>query len=146
MGWGLYENILDDYLSWRKRIQLSSKQAVFKFFLGFWDDLHEHYSLVDDQAANEESPFADLDSNFLVVSPGGIFHVTDAMPVLEVDRFYAIGSGKEYAFGALDVLYEQDLDPAALATRAVQTAIRFDSSCGGEIVCDTLKLKRSRQR
>ena len=133
-GWGIYENIFAAYLSKSKSPRLDSEKAIFRFFMEFWRDLHEQYSFVNDQSHQEDpSPFADLDASFLVASRKGIFHVSGNMTVTTFEQYAAIGSGADYALGALHALYEEDLDAAALAGRACGSAMAFNIYCGGEI-------------
>ena len=48
-GWGLYDNILDDYLKGKKPVRLTTKQQIFLFFKKLWPVLHEKYSFVNNQ-------------------------------------------------------------------------------------------------
>jgi len=136
-GWALYENILEDYLSRVAPPRLVSRRAVFTFFVRLWKDLGKNYSLVNDQPHQDDpTPFADLDSSFLVASPGGIYFVSSNMSVTQFSQYYAVGSGASYALGALHALYEQDLDAEVIARRACEAAVAFDIYCGGELdVC-----------
>ena len=74
-GWGLYSNILDDYLASRKRARITDQASIFSFFRQFWKDLHGRYSFVSDQRPDDDSPFGDLDASFLIASSHGIFSV-----------------------------------------------------------------------
>jgi len=140
-GWGLYGNIFNHYLSSRRTApRLSGEREIFDFFLKFWRELREKYSLVNEQANTDKEPFADLDANFLVANRKGIFHVSSNLSVCGIRRFYAIGSGCEYATGAMFALYETKQSAEAVARKAVEAAIRFDTDCGGEI---TVKKARS---
>jgi ATP-dependent protease HslVU (ClpYQ) peptidase subunit len=133
-GWGLYENILEDYLAKAGSPRLGSRSAVFSFFLKLWKQMGKKYSLVNQQPNQDDpSPFADLDSSFLVASRGGIFHVSGNLTVSEFDRYYAVGSGASYALGALHSLYGERLGAEARARRACEAAIAFDVYCGGEL-------------
>lgn len=133
-GWGLYENILEDYLGRVAPPRLTSRRAVFAFFVRLWKELGKNYSLVNDQPHQDDpTPFADLDSSFLVASPGGIFFVSSNLSVTQFSQYYAVGSGASYALGALHALYDQDLDAETLARRACEAAIAFDIYCGGDI-------------
>ncbi len=137
-GWGLYANILDDFLARKRAPKLDTERDVFRFFQTFWKVLHEHYSLVNDQCQNEEerSPFGDLDASFLLANGGGIFFVSSDTSVTEFQQYYAVGSGAEFALGALHALYDSDLDAETLARRACAAAMAFNVYCGGEIdVC-----------
>jgi ATP-dependent protease HslVU (ClpYQ) peptidase subunit len=142
-GWGLYSNILDDYLGGRRVPRLTDQRSIFAFFRVFWKDLHERYSLVSDQRHDDESPFGDLDASFLVVSARGIFSVACDMSVTEFQQYYAIGSGAPYSLGALHALYEPGVDPLRIADKAVRAAMALDLYCGGDVTSFTIAEKRA---
>jgi ATP-dependent protease HslVU (ClpYQ) peptidase subunit len=104
-GWGIYEDILDDYLTTKQNVLLDSRQQIFSFFMGFWRDLHDKYSFVKDQTdEDEDSPFGGLDSTFLIVNPHGIFYVSSNMSVTMFEKYFAIGSGSDFSFGTIYAL------------------------------------------
>jgi ATP-dependent protease HslVU (ClpYQ) peptidase subunit len=139
-GWGLYENILEDQLARGAAPRLGSRAAIFSFFLRLWRQMGKKYSLVNDQPNQDNpSPFADLDSSFLVANRGGIYHVSGNLTVSEFHAYYAVGSGAPYALGALHALFGERLGAEALARRACEAATEFDVYCGGEIDVFTLK-------
>ena len=72
---------------------------MFAFFITFWRQLHKRYQFVNDQVADEDdpSPFADLDSSFLVANRTGIYYVSSNISVMAFKKYYAIGSGASYA-------------------------------------------------
>ncbi|MBT4524507.1 MAG: hypothetical protein HOI88_02385 [Phycisphaerae bacterium] len=137
-GWAVYDDILNDFLATRPTPDLSSSRKIFTFFLEFWKALHEQYTFVNDQASQACSPFGDLDSTFLIANSGGIFTVASDLGVTPLNRYYAIGSGGEYAIGVLYTLYERTDDIAELATDAVKAAIAMNLQCGGAV--DVLQL------
>ena len=142
-GWGLYENILGDYLGKAGTPRFRDEREIFVFFNRFWKKMRKDYSFVNDQPMEDDkSPFADLDASFLIVNPVGIFHVTGQMSVTRFTRFDAIGSGGPYALGALHTLYDQKLDAPEIARRGCAAAVHFDVSCGGELDLYTVKLNQ----
>lgn len=133
-GWGIYDDILRDYLPRTRRPALRTEKEVFTFFMRLWKQLHERYSLVNDQPhEDDQSPFGDLDAAFLVVSKGSILQVSGNMSVSRFEKYYAVGSGADFAMGALHVLYDRIDDAAALAREACAAAMAFDVFCGGDI-------------
>ncbi len=139
-GWALYDDILEHYLNKRRRFSLKDRGSIFAFFVQFWKDLRKQYPFVNDQPGKEsETPFANLDATFLVASPGGIFLISSNMSVSEFRQYYAIGSGGDYAIGAMHALYGDVPDPATIAQRAVQAAMDYDACCGGRVVFRKLK-------
>jgi len=133
-GWGLYENIIDDFVAKKKRPPLTNKVSIFRFFLALWKDLHDRYPFVNDQPdRDDDSPFGDLDASFLVVNTAGIFYVASDLSVTVFEKYYAVGSGADFALGAISVLYDEEVDAEHMARRAVETALMFDPHCGGKI-------------
>lgn len=144
-GWGVYDNVFHDYLRGRRAPRFASEREIFVFFVKLWKDLRRRYSFVDDQVAEDDrSPFADLDSSFLIGNRHGIFHVSGDMSVMAFQEYYAIGSGASYALGVLHALYAVERDAVTLARRAVEAAIAFDVYCGGEIDVRRIDSKRRR--
>jgi ATP-dependent HslUV protease, peptidase subunit HslV len=140
-GWALYDDIFGHYLSKRRNIRLRDRTSIFDFFVKFWRELKKNYPFVNDQPGKEsETPFANLDASFLIASPGGIFLVSSNMSVSEFRQYYAIGSGSDYAIGAVHALYEDVKDPAHITERAVRAAIAYDSSCGGRVIERSVKI------
>jgi ATP-dependent HslUV protease subunit HslV len=100
---------------------------------------------VNEQSRSEDkTPFADLDATFLIASPGGIFLVSSNMSVSSFTKYYAIGSGGDYALGALHALYDGGNDAGALAESAVAAAKAYDSGCGGATVTREITFKRAK--
>lgn len=145
-GWSLYSNILDDWLGARKRMpSLATSPAVFRFFNDLWAQLHDRYSFVKDQPDDHDSPFGDLDSTFLVASPGGLFHVASDLSVTEFQRYFAIGSGASLAMGAVHALWDSDLSAEEIARKAAAAAIDLDLYCGAPVNVETVRLKGTRR-
>jgi len=138
-GWSVYQNIFDHYVKRQRDPRMNTERAVFDFFLKFWKSLRRNYTLVKDQRDSGDSPFSDLDSSFLVANKFGIFDVHGNMTVWEHKHYCAIGSGSQYAYGALHALYERLPSAEDIAIQAVQSAIRFDDGCGGPVECFQVK-------
>ncbi len=132
-GWGLYDNILDDYLKGKKTVRLSTKQEVFLFFKKLWPVLHEKYTFVKNQCDDSDSPFGELDSSFLIATKKRIFFVSSNMCVTEFLKFFAIGAGRDFAIGAMHVLYDQNKSAEQIAHLAIEAAISNNIYCGGDI-------------
>ena len=146
-GWTLYSNILADVLGRRRAVpRLDGEVNIFKFFTRFWEDLHERYNFVKDQADDADSPFGSLDSTFLVVCARGIYGVASDLSVLRYERYFAIGSGAPIALGAVHALYDSECDAEAIAHRAVLAAIDHDVYCGPPVHVATVRERATRTR
>ena len=146
-GWTLYSNILADVLGRRRAVpRLDGEASIFKFFTRLWEDLHERYNFVKDQADDADSPFGSLDSTFLVVCARGIFGVASDLSVLHYERYFAIGSGAPVAIGAVHALYDSECDAEAIAHSAVLAAIDHDVYCGPPVHVATVRERAARTR
>ncbi|MDG2093698.1 MAG: hypothetical protein P8J89_00310 [Phycisphaerales bacterium] len=132
-GWAVYDDIIDHWMKEKEPPALDSKMAVFSFFLELWRSMREGYPFVNDQANSKDTPFTDLDSSFLVASKGGLFKVSSDLGVTEFKRYASIGSGSEYAIGAIEALWDRIDDDQSLVTAALETACRLDVHCGGSL-------------
>ena len=133
-GWALYANILDDYLASKEEEPvLLSEPDVFRFFLELWQAMKEHYSFVNDQCADDDSPFANLDASFVVANQDAIFHIGSNLSITRFEQYTAVGCAADYALGALFATYEHEDDPEALARKAVSASMALDIHCGGDV-------------
>lgn len=132
-GWAVYDDILDHFLAIAGPPPLNTRREIYAFFLEFWKALRETYSLVNEQSASKETPFGDLDATFLIASEGGLFKVSSDLGVTEFKQHHAIGSGSEYALGAMHVLVDSEADDSDVVRGACEAAIAMDASCGGEV-------------
>ena len=131
-GWAVYDDIIDHWMQSKDAPDLTSKTNVFSYFLELWRSMRDGYPFVNDQANSKDTPFTDLDSSFLIASQGGIFKVSSDLGVTEFKQYASIGSGSEYALGAIEALWDRVEDDDELVRAAVQSACRLDVHCGGE--------------
>lgn len=138
-GWALYDNLLSDYIQSIEILpNLHNETTIFRFFVDFWKKMKADYNFINDQCDDKNSPFADLDAQFLLVNAKGIFSVSPNMNVIRFKQYYAIGSGADYALGALHASYDDAIDAASIAHQSVTSAIALDTSCGGDVNLITL--------
>jgi len=85
----------------------------------------------EDMPKPDKTEEGDSDGQCLWVFPSGRIRVVDSSGYYDVAAdFFAIGSGSEYALGAMAV--------GASAEAAVKAAIIMDVNCGGEIQVERL--------
>ena len=71
----------------------------------------------------------------------GIFGVYSYREVFEFDRFWAIGSGRTYALGAMFTAYDKARSARELAEAGVRAGCEFDKNSALPLKAHTLKLK-----
>lgn len=112
--------------------------AIFETMRRMHSAMKEDYFL--NPKEDDEQPFESSQMNCLIANTSGIFGVYSLRSIQEYKRYYAFGSGSEYALGALTALYEEPLDAEAIAIRAVECAAKNDSATGTPVTFHTLTL------
>jgi ATP-dependent HslUV protease subunit HslV len=91
---------------------------------------------------DEDDPYESSQIVCLIANPGGIFGVYSYREVFSFDRFWGIGSGRNYALGAMHAVYDRpDLDAGAIARIGVEAGIEFDKSSAAPIDVHTVRLQ-----
>ena len=71
----------------------------------------------------------------------GVFGVESYREVFELQRFWAIGSGRRFALGAMHAVYERAKTAREVAEAGVRAGCEFDTSSAGPVRVHTFKLK-----
>ena len=140
-GNATFKHIVTDYFdSLEAPPILDSVAAIFRVWNRLHGDFKDRYFLQPEEDKDDAIESTRMD--VLIANTRGIFGVSAQRTVQEFSRFYAYGSGGDYALGALYSAYERsDLDAEALARHAITAAAEFDDGTGLPIQSFTLTLK-----
>lgn len=89
-----------------KKISLdfSSRLGIFESFRALHPVLKQKYFLISKD--EDDDPYESTQIDALIANPSGIFGVHSLREVIEYNKFWAIGSGAEYALGAMFAVYD----------------------------------------
>jgi ATP-dependent HslUV protease, peptidase subunit HslV len=123
-GSAAHQLVFESLLKEGKGIDLGSKAAIFETLRKLHPVLKEQHFL--NPKEEEDDPYESTQITALIASPRGIYGVYSMREVFEYTRFWAVGSGREYALGAMQVLYDR-LDTAeAIARTGIECGATFD--------------------
>lgn len=122
----------------RCRRSFTGTDDIFRTFLDVHRRMKDVYYLRTDDDKDEE--FESMHMNVLLANRHGIFGVCSRRSVFEYRKFYAFGSGEQYAMGAMQVLYDRWDDPESIATAALETAAYLDCGTGLPLELRTVEL------
>ena len=88
----------------------------------------------------EDDPYESSQMTVMVANASGIFAVYSMREVFEFDRFWAIGSGRDFALGAMYSVYEKAKSAAAVAEAGVTAGAEFDTGTALPINLHEVKL------
>jgi ATP-dependent protease HslVU (ClpYQ) peptidase subunit len=131
--------LLNSYFADEKRARdFSNPQGIFETFVDMQGILKDDYFL--NPKEDEHDPFDSLQMEILVASPAGIFGVYPLRSVQEYTRYYAFGSGAEYALGAMHHAYESCPDACSVAQAGLEAATALDDSTAMPITMQEITL------
>lgn len=109
---------------------MHTRSQVFDTFLKVHQVLKEQYFL--NTKEEEDDPYESSQITALIANPGGIFGVYSYREVFSFERFWAIGSGRNFALGAMHAAWSRsDLDAQAIARIGLEAGAEFDRSTAG---------------
>jgi ATP-dependent HslUV protease, peptidase subunit HslV len=139
-GYATFKNILQDYFDHApEEIRLDSPANIFRT----WNRLHrflkERYYLMPEEDKEDALESSRMDC--LIANAHGIFGVAAHRTVQEFSRFYAYGSGADYALGAMFSVYQDHGRTAEqIAQHGVTAAAEFDDATSLPLTSFTVTL------
>ncbi len=125
-SWGL---VLTNYFSKKKTISLwKTPGQIFDLFNGMHEELKERYYL--SPPSLKFIPFESSEFQLLIINTRGIFEVEYSRVVRQYSKYSAIGTGEEYALGAINAVYDRIGDAEEIAKIGIEAAAQFDRKTG----------------
>ncbi|MDP5008806.1 MAG: MFS transporter [Glaciimonas sp.] len=106
--------------------KLSSREEVFETFSRIHAILKEHYFL--NTKEDDDDPYESSQITSLIANPHGIFGIYSYREVFSFERFWGIGSGRNFALGAMYAVYDQHLSAHQIAEIGIKAGVEFDKS------------------
>ena len=122
-----------------EELQLDSRDGLFDTFLRLHPKLKDRFFL--NTKEQDSDPYESSQFSILVANAHGIFGVESYREVFEFQRFWAIGSGRRFALGAMQAIYAKARSASELAQAGVLAGCEFDTSSAGPVRVQTFKLK-----
>ena len=123
--------------------RLGSRMEVYETFRRLHPILKEQGYL--NPKEDEDDPYESSQITALIANASGIYGVYSYREVFDYDRFWGIGSGRNFALGAMFAAYDRCRTAADVAKIGVEAGAEFDTATQGPIVLHTVKLARSRK-
>ncbi len=140
VGWKTLANIIDHMiLEKTDAFKLSNRMEIYSTLLELHAVMKDDYFLSTKTNDNKQ-PVESSQFNALIVNPNGLFEITRLREVNEYRKFWAIGSGRSYALGAMQTIYLQELTASQIAEAGVKAGCEFDQSCSLPAYVESLKL------
>jgi ATP-dependent HslUV protease subunit HslV len=126
-----FESVLQNIFG-RSVPALTTRDEIFRFFSRMHEVMRGSTFMNVIYQQGQEFEWSPLSA--LIVSRGGLFKVDSARGVYALKKFWALGTGENYALGALQALYDADLDSEEIARNALSAVTEFDQLSGRQFL------------
>lgn len=106
-----------------EKICLDSREDIFETYTRIHPILKDEYFI--NPAADKDDEYESSQIDGLLANSNGIFGMYSWRTVVQYSRFYAVGSGREFALGAMQATYEQ-CSAREIAEAGIRSAAAFD--------------------
>jgi ATP-dependent protease HslVU (ClpYQ) peptidase subunit len=136
----VFAHLVENYKS---EISLDSVAKIYNTYLKLHPILKENYFINTSESDGDSSnTYESSQIDALIANPNGIFGIYSWREVYEFEKFWALGSGMDYALGALFSNYDALETPEQIAEIAIKAACEFDDGCGLPPVIHSIELAR----
>lgn len=107
-------------------IHLNSAEEIFETLLKLQPILIEDYYIKTDENDDDTQEFESNQIYALIANRSGAYEIQSYREVHNIGQFWAIGSGKRFALGAMHAIYKSEKNPRVIAEKGLQAACEFD--------------------
>ncbi|HEX6632445.1 MAG TPA: MFS transporter [Usitatibacter sp.] len=139
-GSAAHQLVLENVLERTPNLDFHGKAAIYESFRRLHPVLKDEAFL--NPKEEEDDPYESSQMTVMVANPWGIFGVYSMREVFEFDRFWAIGSGRDFALGAMFTTYETAKTAREVAQAGVVAGAEFDTGTAPPIAMHEVKLRK----
>jgi ATP-dependent protease HslVU (ClpYQ) peptidase subunit len=125
-GSAAHQLVFESLLAKHGDLDFSTKAAIFETFRKLHPILKEQHFL--NPKEEDDDPYESTQITALVANPQGIFGVYSMREVFEYTQFWAAGSGREFALGAMVSVYGRLRTAEAIARAGIEAGATFDKN------------------
>jgi ATP-dependent protease HslVU (ClpYQ) peptidase subunit len=121
-----------------EELRFDSKQQIFQAFVKLHPKLKEGFFL--NTKEHDSDPYESSQFSIFIVNRHGAFGVESYREVFEYERFWALGSGRRFALGAMHAAWNAGHGAADVARAGVLAGCEFDTSSAAPVTLHVQRL------
>jgi ATP-dependent HslUV protease, peptidase subunit HslV len=121
----------------KDQLRLHSKDEVFDTFTRLHPILKDSFFLQTKEEDND--PYESSQFSTVIANASGVYGLYSYREVFEFKQFWGIGSGRNFALGAMYTVWDRAKTAREVALAGVRAGCEFDKNTGGQIEVFTLK-------
>jgi ATP-dependent protease HslVU (ClpYQ) peptidase subunit len=136
-GSAAHQLVFESLLRGREPLDFSNKFSIFETFRKLHPILKEQHYL--NPKEEDDDPYESTQMTALIANRNGIFGVYSMREVFEYTRYWAAGTGREFALGAMQALYTRLRTADEIARAGIEAGALFDKNSALPLTLYTVK-------
>jgi ATP-dependent HslUV protease subunit HslV len=138
-GSAAHQLVLENVLVRTPNLDFRGKGAIYESFRRLHPVLKDEAFL--NPKEEEDDPYESSQMTVMVANPTGIYAVYSMREVFEFDRFWAIGSGRDFALGAMFTVFDKAKSATAVAQAGIAAGAEFDTGTSAPVTLHEVRLE-----
>jgi ATP-dependent HslUV protease subunit HslV len=138
-GSAAHHLVVENILRKEADLHFGGKMEIFESFCKIHPLLKDEHFL--NPKEEDDDPYESSQLTAVIANKSGIYAVYSMREVFEFNRFWAIGSGREFALGAMYAVYSTSKNAEEIARVGVQAGAEFDCSSSMPMTLYSVKLE-----
>lgn len=139
VGWNAVVNIMEYLFSTQGDLfKFNNRNQIFETLTKVHKIMKEDYYI--ETSDKEEQPAETNQLEAIIINSNGLYEIGRYREVNEFSTFWAIGSGQEFALGAMNAIYNLEFTSKEIAEAGVAAAAEFDDGCSLPLHSESLTL------
>ena len=143
-GSAAHQLVLETLLKKHPEFSFHSREEIYESFRKIHPILKDEAFL--NPKEEDDDPYESSQLTALVANPYGIFGVYSMREVFEFDNFWAIGSGRDFALGAMFSVWNAKKSAEEIARIGVTAGAEYDTGTGLPMNLEVVKLKAAAKK
>jgi ATP-dependent protease HslVU (ClpYQ) peptidase subunit len=138
-GSAAHQLVLENLLARTPNLDFRGKGAIYESFRRLHPVLKDEAFL--NPKEEEDDPYESSQMTVMVANPSGIYAVYSMREVFEFDRFWAIGSGRDFALGAMYTVFDRAKTATTVAEAGIAAGAEFDTGTSAPVTLHEVRLE-----
>lgn len=141
VGWNTLSDMVDHLiLTQPDSFKLANRMEIYSTLLNLHATMKSNYFL-STKGKDNNQPVESSQFNAIIANPNGLFEITKFREVNEYRQYWSVGSGRQYALGAMQAIYSQVNTASDVVLAGVTAGCEFDQSCALPACVETIRLQ-----
>ena len=129
VGWNTLSDMLDHLIRQHADLfKLSNRMEIYATLLELHKIMKKDYFLTA-KTSDDKQPVESSQFNAIIINKQGLFEITKYREVNQYRQYWTVGSGRQYALGAMQAVYQQERSAAQIVTAGITASCEFDQGC-----------------